>query len=303
MKSKIALIIPYFGQWPEWIDLYLKSCSLNEFIDFHFFTDCSIPQHKYNNTYFHELSWEKYQCVISETLNIKYQRESAYSLCDIKPFYGYIHRDILKKYDFWGYGDLDVCYGKLSHFINDDILKKKDVISTHADRISGHFALFRNTEYHRNLCFSVPNWREKLESDKMYGIDEHYFTELIFPMMKNIHRIYRYLFSKLKLDYRIGYRILMWPINKFSRLLFKEYYTTPAPKIDEKWEYDLTNGVVINPNGKELPYIHFLFFKKTPFYKTEHYWKPNFYKIKFDQMIETKSVVVFDVNGITYKND
>lgn len=29
LRYKIAIIIPYFGKFPEWIDLFLYSCSRN----------------------------------------------------------------------------------------------------------------------------------------------------------------------------------------------------------------------------------------------------------------------------------
>lgn len=302
MRNKIALIMPYFGQWPPWIGLYLKSCSINSFIDFHFFTDCGNPKQVYKNTFFHKISWEVYQGYISKMLGITYKRENAYALCDVKPFYGFIHKDILDKYDFWGYGDLDVCYGDLSKFINDKVLEKNDVISTHADRISGHFAIFRNTEYFRNLCFLVPKWQDKLGGDEMYGIDEHYFTELIFPGIRNIHRVYRMLFSRFKIDYRLGYSLLVWPINLFTRILLKECYTSPAPKVGEEWKFNLSSGEIVAPNGRELPYIHFLFFKKTPFYKTEHYWRQNFYAVPEDCNFNS-GTIVFNTEGIRYSND
>ena len=236
-------------------------------------------------------------------MGITYQRNNAYALCDVKPFYGFIHKELLQNYDFWGFGDLDVCYGDLSKFINNKLLKSKDVISTHADRISGHFALFRNNEYFRNICFSIANWKEKLESKDMFGIDEHYLTELIIPGIKNIHRAHRYIFSKYK-DYRVGYQILIWPINLFTRISFKEYYTTPAPKIGEKWIFDLSNGRIIDPNAREIPYLHFLFFKKNPFYKATHHWESDFYNVSDEEILYKKGSIVFNSTSIKYiKND
>lgn len=37
--NQIAFIIPYFGKWPEWMDLYLYSCSRQKNIDFIFYTN------------------------------------------------------------------------------------------------------------------------------------------------------------------------------------------------------------------------------------------------------------------------
>lgn len=50
MQAKIAMIVPYFGKWPEWMDLYLYSCSKNPQVDFLFFTDCLVPATVYPNT-------------------------------------------------------------------------------------------------------------------------------------------------------------------------------------------------------------------------------------------------------------
>lgn len=50
MQAKIAMIVPYFGKWPEWMDLYLYSCSKNPQVDFLFFTDCLMPATVYPNT-------------------------------------------------------------------------------------------------------------------------------------------------------------------------------------------------------------------------------------------------------------
>lgn len=295
--------MPYFGKWPEWIELYLRSCSFNNFIDFHFFTDCCIPNCAYENTIFHSISWENYQKLISERLCINYQRQSAYALCDVRPFYGFIHKKLLQNYDFWGFGDIDVCYGNLSNFINTKTLNSKNVISMHADRISGHFALFRNSEHFRNLCFSIPNWKEKLQSTKQYGMDEHDLTCLVFPGIKNIHRLYRHLCSKFVKDYRTGYKLLIWPINLFTKLSFVERYTCPVPKKGDKWKYDLFSSKLLSPSKKEIPYIHFLFFKKTSFYDTDNYWHTGFYKLSTSQVRENNGSVIFDINGIWYQDD
>lgn len=39
---------------------------------------------------------------------------------------------------------------------------------------------------------------------------------------------------------------------------------------------------VIAPDGTELPYIHFLFFKKTEWFETDNYWKSGYYKLNND---------------------
>ncbi len=56
MKDKIAIIIPYFGKYPEWIDLFFYSCGMNKTIDFYFFTDCEEPEIHESNLSFKSIS-------------------------------------------------------------------------------------------------------------------------------------------------------------------------------------------------------------------------------------------------------
>lgn len=113
MNNKIAFIIPYFGRWPEWMPLYLYSCSRQKGIDFLFFTDCERPGRTYPNTRFFPISFADYCQKVSSALAIGFRPSSPYKLCDLKPFYGLIHREELSGYDWWGFGDMDVVYGSI----------------------------------------------------------------------------------------------------------------------------------------------------------------------------------------------
>lgn len=133
---KIAIIIPYFGEWPVWIDLYFFSCSKNEEIDWFFFTDCEIPATYSSNLHFIETSFYDYCQLASERLNIEFYPADPYKLCGLKPFYGYIHQDVIAEYDFWGFGDVDIIWGNIKKFYTDKMFEKYDVFSSHADRVS-----------------------------------------------------------------------------------------------------------------------------------------------------------------------
>ena len=150
---KIAIIIPYFGKWPEWIDLFFYSCEQNRTIDFYFFTDCEIKQRIGENLKLIPISFNNYIRLVNEKLKIKFNPKDTYKLCDLKPFFGYLHEDLIKKYDFYGFADLDLIFGDIRSFISEKILHNYDVISTHDDRISGHFTLFRNTFENRTKSF------------------------------------------------------------------------------------------------------------------------------------------------------
>lgn len=68
--NQICIIVPYFGLFPVWFDLYLYPCSRQKNIDFIFFTDCTIPKVVYDNTIFISVSFDDYCTYISGKLNI-----------------------------------------------------------------------------------------------------------------------------------------------------------------------------------------------------------------------------------------
>lgn len=294
MKYKVALVIPYFGSWPEWIELYFYSCGRNPMVDFIFYTDCPLPKHQYKNTIFHQCSYEEYSQLISKSLCINYQCRKPYKLTDLKPFIGVIHEQELKKYDFWGFGDLDLVYGNLSMLVNDEMLERYDLITTHNYHIAGHFCLCRNNNYFRGLCFKIKDWRQKMESDKAMSIDEIEWSYLVYPQLKNVGRLYQYVLRHFHVD--------VWKYRDWmSRILeprkhIIEYWTSPEPEKGQKWIYDLQKGTMTDPKGRELPYLHFLFFKKTPWKETEEYWKEGYWQL--DEDFEKYKLIHFSTDGI-----
>ena len=81
--SSIKIIIPYFGQWPEWINLFMLSCQYNSDIDWLFFTDCDEPEIKTHNTSFIHIAFNDYKKLVSEKLNINFSQSDPYKLCDL----------------------------------------------------------------------------------------------------------------------------------------------------------------------------------------------------------------------------
>lgn len=270
--NKIAIIIPYFGKWPEWMDLYLFSASIQKNIDFLFFTNCEIPTKVYKNTIFHKTDYKSYCKRISTSLNINFSSENKpYKLCDCRPFYGIIHKKELQDYEFWGFGDIDLIYGDLSLIINDSNLIKYNFISAHSDRISGHFSIMRNIKQYNNICYKINNWKEKLESEHFYSLDESRdYGYLINPSKRLVDIAYSILF---KFIYKKGVYRYYDKANRLTKIfhpkiLFKERYTTPVPQKNSPYIYDMKSHQILVPKDqwyKMSPdggksYLHFLFF-------------------------------------------
>ena len=301
INIKIAIIIPYFGKWPYWIDLFMYSCRQNEDVDFFFYTDCDIPDviSGARNVHFFSVSFDDYCQMVGEKLGITFHPDKPYKLCDLKPFYGFIHHDMLEegKYDFWGYGDVDLVWGDIRKFCTNSILERNDVFSTHADRVSGHFALIRNTEKYRDLCFEIPQWKDKLEDKKNFALDEVDFSILLYgKIVKLWWKIHKLLMQNPHINEWTIYQRFLNIVNKFflpRKLYFVEQNTTPFPDAisQKKVLYSYMEGKMINVlSGSEIMYLHFLFLKKI--------WKEKecFKNYEFDN-------VFFSMDGIICNNN
>ena len=150
MKS-IGILIPYFGRFPDWAELFFETLKQNSTIDFIIFTDCETKNFQAPNIIFHKTSFEDYVKLINSKLDFQVNPPNAYKLCDFRPLLGHIHSDIFKNYDFYGYTDIDLLFGDIRSFYTDEILSQYDVISTHEHRVSGQLALFRNNKKNRNI--------------------------------------------------------------------------------------------------------------------------------------------------------
>jgi len=254
-KYSIIKIIPYFGQWPEWINFYIESCKANPDIDWLFYTDCAEPENKAPNVRYINLSFDDYKKLVSEKLKINFNPSSPYKLCDLKPAYGLIHKDEISSYDFYAFGDIDIVYGDIRKFITDEILDKYQVISTHEKRISGHFALFRNTEQLRNAFKLIPGWQQDLEDIEHKGIDESQYSKIFLK-----HKKHPLFLRKL------------WSLfNSYQRrVLFKEQYSTILSPIpwwngakNHPQEWYWKNGHLTNNSDgdREFMYLHFMNWK------------------------------------------
>jgi len=255
MSTKsIAILTPYFGHWPEWFDLYLESCRHNPDIDWVFISDCTAPSNAPPNTTFIHTSFDDYKSLVSEKLDINFNPSSAYKLCDLKPAYGYIHQELLRAYDFWGFGDIDVIYGDIRHFYTEKLLAKHHSFSSHWDRVSGHLFLMKNTAIFREAFKKIPAWQQLLEGQKHHGIDESKFSKVFLRHKKHpawLRKIYG----------------LINPLQRHA--YFSEQYSTilsPQPWFDGQWqhpeEWTWKDGKLHNStDNREFMYLHFMNWK------------------------------------------
>ena len=139
--KKIAFIIPYFGKFNDYFELFLSSCKYNPTIDFLIFTDDKTKYNYPKNVKVEYMTFNKLKKLFQSKFDFKISLEKPYKLCDYKPAYGYVFSEYLKSYDFWGFCDTDLIFGDIRKFYTDTLLNKYDKIG-----VLGHCSIFRNNK-------------------------------------------------------------------------------------------------------------------------------------------------------------
>ena len=137
MKS-IVVIFPYFGKLPVQYKMWRESALRNPSIDFMFFTDTDVEPAQ--NIIVHKMKFEEFRQHIQSFFEFPIVLDRPYKLCEYKQAYGYILKDYIKEYDYWGFGDLDLVYGDIRRFITDEVLNHKFILGW------GHLTLISNDD-------------------------------------------------------------------------------------------------------------------------------------------------------------
>ncbi|MBC2370206.1 hypothetical protein HBP99_16365 [Listeria booriae] len=166
--QKIAVIILYFGSFPSNFNIFLKSCSKNENVDFLIITDNDI-QVRDLNIKIHQMEFAQFKSMIQQSFDFPIVLEHPYKLCDYKPAYGRVLQEWIQDYDFWGYCDIDLIFGRIDKFLTDAILNEYDQIYSR-----GHFTLYRNNETNngRFMVDQGMDYQKVFTSNRIFFFDE-----------------------------------------------------------------------------------------------------------------------------------
>lgn len=182
MKSiKICMIIPYFGRFPNYFQLFLDSCRENPEVNWILITD-NLMQYQYpDNVEIVDMTFDRIKKIIADKLSFEVSLLSYHKLCEFKPAYGYLFEEYLNGYDFWGYGDVDLIYGKMAHFLQPEMFTYDKIYTL------GHFTLIRNS-YECNRAFRKPYkgrliFKEAFQSKENYNFDEDFHNKISINMI------------------------------------------------------------------------------------------------------------------------
>ncbi|OXC22972.1 hypothetical protein AYP82_08215 [Lactobacillus crispatus] len=247
--NRIAIVIPYFGKLPYYFETWLYSAKKNKNIDFLIFTnDREIVRYKLEDNikvYIEEFEnfKERFQKEISFPISLEY----PYKICDYRPMYGIALKDILKNYDFWGFGDLDMVLGDIKQFISKETMENYDRIYNY-----GALSIYKNSSKMNNLFKEKNNYADCLSYKYVFNTNfSLYFDEM------GGHK-YGYGQSTVAIRKK-NIKIL---INKDCADINPKYYNFKLFVTNQNFDYfeyvdGKIWGIVRNKRVKEFVYLHF----------------------------------------------
>lgn len=170
--KKVNIIIPYFGTFPNYFQLFLNSCKYNETINWTILSDCEISYHVPTNVKIVATNFSEVRSRICAAFNFSPVIDTVHKLCEYKPAYAYLFPEYTEGYDYWGYGDIDLIYGDIRRFLTDEVLKYDKVFQL------GHFTLIKNekqfNEMFMNPVLDRELYKEAFSSPDNYNFDEQF---------------------------------------------------------------------------------------------------------------------------------
>ena len=242
--SKLALFSPWFGPWPEWINLHLESCRWNPEITWLIHTDQDPPDCQPPNVRFIPMTLAEFTTRAADVSGLTLDPENAYKICDYRPLLGEMFADDLRDFTHFGYTDNDIIYGQLSCELTPERLATYEIISSHANLQAGHLTVMQNTPRMVRAWRNVPRWRRLLSDNAHAGFDERAFGRQFDPRKWHLPwRRYKVLWHEM---YSMPDRIALWPDGK------------PTPH-----HFHWHKGVLTDARGAkdQYAYLHFMFWR------------------------------------------
>lgn len=249
----MAILIPYFGGWPVWINFFVESCRANRTIDWILFSDRDPPENRSPNVKHVKIAFPEYRKQLSRALGVEVGAEVPYKLCDVRPALALVHAELLRGYDFVGFSDLDVIYGDIRAFYDDDLLASHDLLSTSPERVSGHFCVMRNRPDVITAFQRARGWKRAMRRTDYVNFDERAFYNVLRG-------------ARARLLRRLG--------AKTIRCLFREAYSTPVATREMRWYWK--DGRLSNEfyPDQEFMYLHFMYWHSNRWFASQTHVRP-----------------------------
>ncbi|MEY8481183.1 DUF6625 family protein [Lachnospiraceae bacterium 48-21] len=193
--KKAIIIIPYFGKFPQYFQLFLNSCEMNKGFQWLFITDNNDDYNYPANVKVIHSTFDQIRNRITLKFRFNISLENVHKLCEFKPAYGWLFPEYIAGYQYWGYGDIDLIYGNLDKFINEKLYETYDKLFD-----LGHFSLIKNT-IENNELFMRPYKGKKIYK-MAFSKPENFNFDESFGHNININRLFCAAGKKVYVDRR-----------------------------------------------------------------------------------------------------
>ncbi|MBY5033785.1 hypothetical protein K6V78_01635 [Streptococcus gallolyticus] len=192
--KKVAFVIPHFGRFSNYFQLFLNSCANKRYVDFLIFTDDRTNYNYPPNVKVYYTTLQKIEKRINALLELECQVEQAYKLCDFRPAYGLIFKNYLNEYAYWGYCDTDLIWGDLDSYL-------KKVLEKDYDKLFflGHCTLFKNDDTNARMFYGEieerKRWYEVFHDFESRHFDESFEDGINYLYANSAKKVYNKNFS------------------------------------------------------------------------------------------------------------
>lgn len=171
-EQRIAIAVVYLGAFPNYFQLWLRSCESNPGITWFLFAEKAqmgnrpLPA----NVRYIEFSREAFTALVNQKIGIFPRQWRNYKICDFKPAFGHLLEEYFNGFHFWGYCDIDLLFENILQFLTSSVLANHDRIFA-----GGHFSLMKNSP---RLCLLYQEgsgefeFRHVFSTGKYLGLDE-----------------------------------------------------------------------------------------------------------------------------------
>lgn len=243
----MVFIIPYIGSLPWYFPYFLHSCRYNPSIDFVILSDNkSVPVTLPPNVKIIHYTIDQFKTIASKALDFEVVVDHGYKLCDFKPAYGYIFKDLVKGYDFWGHCDMDIIFGNIRNFMTDELLTEHDVISARHDYLTGSFALYRNGLFNNSLFMESRDYKKVFTSNQNFCFDETNYAFKAFE--EGLH------YSEIKTDVESMTHVVQRLGEEGKLKAYFEFQILEGLAGSMLWN----NGILTYKNEFEVMYFHLI---------------------------------------------
>jgi len=171
--TSIAVLTCWYGEYPWYFPYYVHSCSFNPTIDFYIITDNQVEiQNKPDNLIIINKTLDEIKAIATKKLGFNVSLEYPFKLNDFKPAYGFLFPEVFKNYSYWGQCDLDIIYGDIRSFLNEEMINSYDYLSMRHDYTTGCFSLYQNNEKMNTFFMRSKDYKFVLSHYDSWCFDE-----------------------------------------------------------------------------------------------------------------------------------